>query len=161
MLVGPMDSVTCHMHRRIRVALTRHHEICLMEVINRTMIGRWQLARRRNIKQASAQPLVNPESSIRIRPISSLDLFRDELIPDSAEEQLVRTTYDFGIRKRLVKIMEGLSHATEPEPGGVLFNDRTMPSRYQSCWLAGPLAVRASTGRGGAIIRETQHCGVK
>jgi hypothetical protein len=27
------------MHRRIRVALTRHHEICLMEVINQTMIG--------------------------------------------------------------------------------------------------------------------------
>lgn len=44
-------------------------------------------------------------------------------------------------------------HVPDPEPGGVLFLDRTMSSRYQTRWLAAPLAVRALTGRGGAIVR--------
>jgi hypothetical protein len=52
-------------------------------------------------------------------------------------------------------------HVPDPEPGGVLFLDRTMPSRYQPRWLVAPLAVRVLTGRGGAIAREIQRCGVR
>lgn len=45
-----------------------------------------------------------------------------------------------------------------PEPGGVLFAHRTMPARSRLRWLAALLAVRASTGLGGAIAaRKGDH----